>query len=107
MIARSEVSLSGALKSDLLPVGIDDVAAAVVVVVVPSDADAGAVAGVADVHVGIGVCAAMPLLLLLWTFLISLSLSSPASSSLLSCWYISSTMGFHNRTLAFMNQFDT
>lgn len=112
LIARSEGSLSGALKSDLLPVGVVVVGAAAAVVGAPAggaaaDADAVVVdGGVADVDVGIGVCAAWPLLLL-WTFLISLSLSSGMSSSLVSCWYISSTMGFHNRTLAFMNQFDT
>lgn len=43
---------------------------------------------------GVGVCA-LPLL------------CSLPDSSLASCWYISSTMGFHNRTLALMNQFDT
>lgn len=43
---------------------------------------------------GVGVCA-LPLL------------CSFAESSLASCWYISSTMGFHNRTLALMNQFET
>jgi len=50
------------------------------------------------------------LLVLLWGFLFSLSSWSPSddpSASLSSCWYISSTMGFHKRTLALMNQFDT
>lgn len=98
LIAMSEGSLSGALTSDLLPVGVVVVIVAAGVVVV-----AGPVvdAGVAAV-VGVGVCAR---LLLFWLF--SPSLSSDASSSLLSCWYISSTMGFHNRTLALMNQFET
>ena len=57
-----------------------------------------AVGVVAAVVVGVGVCA-RPLLLF--------SLSSEPSSSLFSCWYISSTMGFHNRTRALMNQFET
>jgi len=90
LIAISEGSLSDALTSDLLPVGV------VVAIVVA----AGPVvdAGVAADAVGVGVCA-RPLL--------SPSLSSVVSSSFVSCWYISSTMGFHNRTLALMNQFET
>lgn len=76
LIAMSEGSLSWALISDLLPVGVvdDDAAAAE----------------------GVGVCA-------LFGFF---SVSS-SSSSFVSCWYISSTIGFHKRTLALMNQFDT
>jgi hypothetical protein len=58
------------------------------------------------VVVGVGVCASPLLLLLLLACFLSLS-SAPGSSSLDSCWYISSTMGFHNRTLALMNQFET
>lgn len=91
LIAWSEGSLSVALISDLLPVGF-------VVVVVGG----GGAVDVADDGGVVGVCACCwPLLL--WF----LSLSSAHSTSLRSCWYISSTMGFHNRTLAFMNQFDT
>lgn len=89
-ICASEGSLS---VSDLFPFG------GVVVVV------GGAVAVDAVVE-GVGVCANWwPLLLLLLWFL-SLSSSAP-SASLSSCWYMSSTMGFHKRTLALMNQFDT
>jgi hypothetical protein len=95
-IAMSEGSLSDTLISDLLPVGVVVVNIVVVggVVVVVVDA----VGVVAAVVVGVGVCA-RPLLLF--------SLSSEPSSSLFSCWYISSTMGFHNRTRALMNQFET
>lgn len=96
-IAMSEGSLSHALISDLLPVGVVVVNIVVVVVVV------GVVvvdAVVVPVVVGVGVCAIRPLLL-------SFSLSSGESSSFVSCWYISSTMGFHNRTRALMNQFET
>ena len=100
LMARSEGSLSLALISDLLP---DGMVVAVGAVVVAAGADDPVV-----VVVGVGVCAS-PLLLLLLLLLVGfLSLSSaPGSSSLASCWYISSTMGFHNRTLALMNQFDT
>ena len=91
LIEMSEGSFSMALISDLLPAGV---------VVVGVDA-----AVAPAVVEGVDVCALLLLLLLLFGFL-SLSLLSP-SSSLLSCWYISSTMGFHNRTLAFMNQFET
>lgn len=87
MIATSEGSLSGALKSDLLPVGII-VVVVVDVGVVADEAGGGGVvvvdaAGVAAVAVGVGVCARP--LLLLWTFLIIISLSSAVSSSLVSC----------------------
>lgn len=58
----------------------------------PAPVVVGVVVAVDVATVGVGVCA--------------LSLSS-ASSSFVSCWYISSTMGFHNRTLALMNQFET
>lgn len=100
-IARCcEGSLSGALMvSDLLPVGF-------VVFVVVDGGGGGAVAVAVDVVAAdgvVGICAWLPLMLLLWSF----SLSSALSASLSSCWYISSTMGFHNRTLALMNQFDT
>lgn len=96
LIAISEGSLSDALTSDLLPVGV--VVAVVVVAVAGPVVDA----GVAADAVGVGVCARP----LLFGFL-SPSLSSVPSSSFVSCWYISSTMGFHNRTLALMNQFET
>ena len=94
LIEMSEGSFSMALISDLLPAGV------VVVAVVVVGVDA-AVAAAPAVVEGVDVCAS----LLLFGFL-SLSLLSP-SSSLASCWYMSSTMGFHNRTLAFMNQFET
>lgn len=93
LMARSEGSFSLALISDLLPDGM--------VVVVAAGADDPVV-----VVVGVGVCASPLLLLLLLACFLSLS-SAPGSSSLDSCWYISSTMGFHNRTLALMNQFET
>lgn len=91
-----EGSLSGALMaSDLLPVGF--------VAVVVGGGGGGAVAvDVVAADGVVGVCAWLPLMLLLL-----FSLSSALSASLSSCWYISSTMGFHNRTLALMNQFDT
>lgn len=95
-IAMSEGSLSHALISDLLPVGVVVVNIVVVVVVGVVVVDA----VVVPVVVGVGVCAIRPLLL-------SFSLSSDASSSFVSCWYISSTIGFHNRTRALMNQFET
>lgn len=41
----------------------------------------------------------------LWRLVSPFSLSSP--SSLNSCWYMSSTMGFHRRTRALMNQLET
>ena len=90
LIARSEGSFSLALISDLFPDSM--------VVAVAAGAEDPVV-----VVVGVGVCAT-PLLLL--ACFLSLS-SAPGSSSLDSCWYISSTMGFHNRTLALMNQFET
>lgn len=95
-IATSDESLSVALILDFFPVGF--------VVVIVGGAAVVAVDVVAAPGV-LGVCAWFPLvlLLLLWLF----SLSSVFSASLSSCWYISSTMGFHNRTLALMNQFDT
>ena len=97
MIATSEGSLSVALILDLLTV----------VGVVGVDGG-GAVA--VDVVAGVGVCAdAGPVAmwpLLLWFFSLS-SAAAATSGSLSSCWYISSIMGFHNRTLALMNQFDT
>jgi len=94
-IGASEGSLS---VSDLLAVG-----GVVAVDVVGGGGGAVAVDAVVE---GVGVCAIWwPLLLLLLWFL-SLSSSAP-SASLSSCWYMSSTMGFHNRTLALMNQFDT
>ena len=79
LIARSEGSLSGALMGTVVEGGVD--------------VNEGAV--LASVEDCIGVCA-----------FVSVS-SSSSPSSLLSCWYMSSTMGFHNRTRAFMNQFDT
>ena len=88
-IAMSEGSLSHALISDLLLVGV--VVGNIVVVVV-----GGGGVVVVDAVMGVGVCAIRPLLL-------SFSLSSDASSSFVSCWYIASTMGFHNRTRALMN----
>lgn len=89
LIATNEGSFSGALISDLLAgEGVIAVADVAVVVVV-----AGGLA------LSVGVCA----LVLLW----SRSCSVDAASSLASCWYISSTMGFHKRTLALMNQFET
>ena len=91
-IAMSEGSLSHALISDLLPVGVVVVNIVVVVVVGVVVVDA----VVVPVVVGVGVCAIRPRLL-------SFSLSSDASSSFVSCWYIASTMGFHNRTRALMN----
>lgn len=89
-IGASEGSLS---ESDLFPVG------GVVV------GGGGAVAVDAVVE-GVGVCANWWPLLLLLLWFPSLSSSAP-SASLSSCWYMSSTMGFHKRTLALMNQFDT
>ncbi|KAJ6304929.1 hypothetical protein OIU76_002209 [Salix suchowensis] len=93
LMARSEGSFSLALISDLLPDGV--------LVVVAAGAD-----DPVAVVVGVGVCAS-PLLVLLVAGFLSLSSGPGGSSSLDSCWYISSTMGFHNRTLALMNQFDT
>ena len=101
LIAKNEGSFSESLISDLLPVAVIAAAAVVsvavaVVAVVVAAVEDGVVVVVA---LGVGVCAM--LLPLLWLG----SLSS--ASSLASCWYISSTMGFHNRTLALMNQFET
>lgn len=98
LMTTSEGSLS---VSDLLAV----------VGVVGAVAVGGGGGAVAVDVVGVEVCAVawcpLLLLLLLW-FLSSLSsAAAPPSASLSSCWYMSSTMGFHNRTLAFMNQFDT
>lgn len=100
LIAMSDGSFSMALISDLLPAGVVVVVAVVVVVGV----DAAVAAAASAVVEGVDVCALLLLLLLLFGFL---SLSLSVSPSLVSCWYISSTMGFHNRTLAFMNQFET
>lgn len=80
--------------SDLLPVGGVD------------DGGGAAAVAVDTVFEGVGVCAPWWLLLLLLLWFLSLSSSAP-SASLSSCWYMSSTMGFHKRTLALMNQFDT
>ena len=106
LIAKNEGSFSESLISDLLPVAViaAAAAAAAAVVSVAVAVVAVLVAAVEDgvvevVALGVGVCAM--LLPLLWLG----SLSS--ASSLASCWYISSTMGFHNRTLALMNQFET
>lgn len=94
LIAPSEGSLSGpVLISDLLP------AVVAVVVVAAAALVAEAVDGVGSV----GVCAVEPLVSPFGFLSISLS----SVSSLVSCWYMSSTMGFHNRTLALMNQFET
>lgn len=100
-IATSEESFSIALISDLLPAGFVIVGCDGVVAV-------GVAVDVVVVAVGVvGVCARLPALLLMLLLLWLVSLSSALSASLSSCWYISSTMGFHKRTLAFMNQFDT
>nr|GMC66094.1 Os11g0158666 [Ipomoea batatas] len=101
LIARSEGSFSRSLNSDLLAVG------AVIGGVIDADAVAegggGGGGGGELLLLGGDVCAVLlfPLLGLAWIF------SPSSSSSWASCWYISSTMGFHNRTLALMNQFDT
>ena len=81
LIGTSEGSLSYALIWDLL--AVESVGVVVVLVVV---------------GVSVGVCA--------WP-LVFWSHSLSWDPSLLSCWYMSSTMGFHNRTLALMNQFET
>lgn len=90
LIATSEGSFSEALKSDLLAGGVVVGGGAAVAV------DVVAAAAAVDGVVGVWACC-WPLLLF----------SEADSASLSSCWYMSSTMGFHNRTLAFMNQFDT
>lgn len=91
LIATSEGSFSEALKSDLLAGGVVVGAGGGAVAV-----DVVAAAAAVDGVVGVFACC-WPLLLF----------SEADSASLSSCWYMSSTMGFHNRTLAFMNQFDT
>lgn len=125
LIAKNEGSFSVSLISDLLPVAVNVVVDDAVAVVVAGVAAVGAVSAAAAIVVvvvdgvvvvvvvgelvglDIGVCAVLLLLLLVLEFLGGLVSVSSSPSSLASCWYISSTMGFHNRTLALMNQFET